>query len=72
MRRICTRLGLEGFTPHSLRKTAITNWRRNGVDLEVAGALAGHKGVKVTAKTYSDPQMDRKRAAIEKKGRASE
>jgi integrase len=72
MRRVCARIGLEGFTPHSLRKTAITNWRRNGVDLEVAGALAGHKGVKVTAETYSDPQMDRKRAAIEKKGRASE
>lgn len=71
MRRISERVGLTGYTPHSLRKTAITNWRRNGVDLEVAGALAGHKGVKVTAETYSDPQMDRKRAAIEK-GRRSE
>jgi integrase len=70
-RRTCDRLGLKGYTLHSLRKTAITNWRRNGVDLEVAGALAGHKGVKVTAETYSDAQMDRKRAAIEK-GRKAE
>jgi integrase len=72
VRRVCKRLGFEGFNLHSLRKTAITNWRRNGVDLEVAGALAGHKGVKVTAEVYSDPQMDRKRAAIEKKGKATE
>jgi integrase len=66
-RRVCGRISLEGFTFHSLRKTAITNWRRDGVDLEVAGALAGHKGIKVTAETYSDPQMDRKRAAVEKR-----
>jgi hypothetical protein len=51
---------------HSLRKTAITNRRRDGVDLEVAGALAGHKGIHVTAEVYSDPQMDRLRTAVEK------
>jgi integrase len=70
-RRVCARLGLKGVTFHSLRKTAITNWRRNGVDLEVASALVGHKGIKVTGEVYSDAQMDRKRAAVEK-GRKSE
>ena len=62
----CKRIGLDGFTFHSLCKTAITNWRRNGADQEVTMALAGHSTFKITAEDYSDPQMDRKRAAIEK------
>jgi integrase len=66
-RRVCRRLGWTGYTLHSLRKVAITDWRTSGVDLEVAAAMAGHKGVRVTAETYSQPTMDRKRAAVEKK-----
>jgi integrase len=65
--RVCKRLGFVGYTFHSLRHTAITDWRTDGVDLEVAAALAGHKGVKVTAEVYSAATMDRKRAAVEKK-----
>lgn len=67
MRRICKRLGFEGYTIHSLRKYAVTDWRASGVDLEVAAALAGHAGVKVTAEVYSQPTMERKRAAVNKK-----
>jgi hypothetical protein len=37
----------------------------------VAAALAGHKGVKVTAEIYSEATMERKRSAIEK-GRKAE
>jgi len=66
-RRMCARLGWKGYTLHSLRKVAITDWRTSGVDLEVAAALAGHKGVKVVAETYSQPTLDRKRAAVERK-----
>jgi hypothetical protein len=40
------------------------------VDLEMAAALAGHKGIKVTAETYSQVTVDRKRAAREKERRA--
>jgi integrase len=65
--RVCKRLGFEGFVFHSLRKTATTEMRRDGVDLEVAAAILGHKGVKVTAETYSDATMERKRAAVERK-----
>lgn len=65
-RRVVRRLGLTGFNLHSLRKYAITDMRRHGADLEVTAAVAGHKGIRVTAETYSDAQMDRKRAAVEK------
>lgn len=67
MRRVCKRLGFEGYTLHSLRKYAITDWRASGMDLEVAASLAGHAGVKITAETYSIPTLERKRAAMGKK-----
>ncbi len=70
-RRTCKRLGFVGYTLHSLRHYRVTRWRTDGVDLEVAAAMAGHKGVKVTAEVYSEATMDRKRAAI-KKGRKAE
>lgn len=65
-RRVCKRLGWTGYVFHSLRKTAITSWRSDGVDLEVAAALAGHRGVKVTAEVYSDATLDRKRQALDR------
>lgn len=70
-RRSCDRINLKGFVFHSLRKTWVTRLRTDGTDLEVVAALAGHKTVKVTAETYSDATMDRKRAAVEK-GRKAE
>lgn len=66
-RRTCARLGFIGFVFHSLRKTATTELRAAGVDLEVTAAILGHKGVKVTAETYSDATMERKRAAIDRR-----
>ncbi len=70
-RRTCNRLGFVGYNLHSVRHYRVTIWRTEGVDLEVAAALAGHKGVKVTAEVYSNATMERKRAAIEK-GRKAE
>lgn len=70
-RRTCARLGLDGYTLHSLRKFSITTMRDSGVDLEVAAAMAGHAGVKVTAERYSVATMDRKRKAMEKKKKTS-
>lgn len=66
-RRTCHRLDLFGYNLHSLRKYAITDWRASGADLEVAAAMAGHAGVKVTAETYSQATLERKRAAVNKK-----
>jgi integrase len=70
-RRTCNRLGFFGYTLHSIRHHRVTDWRTKGVDLEVTAALAGHKGVKVTAEIYSHATMERKRAAVEK-GRKAE
>lgn len=67
MRRVCKRLGFEGYNLHSIRKYAITDWRSSGMDLEVAASLAGHAGVKVTAEVYSQPTLERKRAAMGRK-----
>lgn len=66
--RVYKRLGLTGFTFHTLRKTAITDLRRHGADAETTAAIAGH-GVNVMANVYSEAQMDRKRQTVEKKGK---
>jgi integrase len=66
--RLVARLELGDFHLHDLRATAITRWRELGVDLEVVGALAGHEHTDTTANIYSDPHMERKRAAVEKHG----
>jgi integrase len=58
-----------GYNLHSLRKFSITDWREKGVDLEVAAAMAGHRAQGVTADVYSVPTMERKRKAVEKKGK---
>jgi integrase len=65
--RVMARLGWEGYTFHSLRHTAITSWRTDDVPLEIAAALAGHKGIKVTAEIYSEATLDRKRTAINRR-----
>ena len=64
--RAAARASLAGFTFHDLRATAITRWREAGIDLEVAAALAGHATIKITAETYSDATMERKRQAMER------
>lgn len=66
--RATSRAGIQGFTLHDLRHTAITRWREAGIDLEVAAALAGHSTIKITAEIYSDSTMERKRSAMEKLG----
>lgn len=62
--RLVKRIGLGDFHLHDLRHTAVTRWRKAGVDLEVAAALAGHEKADTTANTYSDTDMDRKREAL--------
>lgn len=66
--RTCKRLGIAGYHLHDTRHTAITRWREAGIDIEVVAALAGHEEVKTSAQTYSDPHMERRRAAVEKMG----
>lgn len=37
---------------HKLRKTALNNWKQNGMDLKSVSELAGHDSVKTTEKYY--------------------
>jgi integrase len=66
--RLVKRLGLGDYHLHDLRHTFITMMRTAGVDLEVLGDLAGHEHTDTTANIYSDADLDRKRAAMEKLG----
>lgn len=66
--RLVKRLGLGDYHLHDLRHTFITMMRTAGVDLEVLGNLAGHEHTDTTANIYSDADLDRKRAAMERLG----
>jgi integrase len=66
-RRVCDRLGFEGYTLHTTRHYRVTRWRTDGVDLEVVSAMAGHQSIKVTGEVYSEATMERKRAALKKR-----
>lgn len=66
--RLVKRLGLGDYHLHDLRHTFITMMRTAGVDLEVLGDLAGHEHTDTTANIYSDADLDRKRAAMERLG----
>ena len=44
------RLGLEHFSAHSFRRTCITRWHREGMDLMTIKAIAGHVSLNTTAK----------------------
>lgn len=66
--RLIKRLSLGDFHFHDLRHTFITMMRTAGVDLEVLGDLAGHEHTDTTANVYSDADLDRKRAAMDRLG----
>ncbi|MER5622519.1 tyrosine-type recombinase/integrase [Streptosporangium sp. NPDC002544] len=55
--------GVEDFTPHVLRHTLGTNLRRQGEDIVVIAELLGHSIE--TARRYTLPSEDERRAAIE-------
>ncbi|WP_068922219.1 tyrosine-type recombinase/integrase [Planobispora rosea] len=55
--------GIEDFTPHVLRHTMGTNLRKEGRDIVVIAELLGHSIE--TARRYTLPTEDERRAAIE-------
>ena len=40
------------ISPHTLRKTAINNWKANGMDVKAISLIAGHDSVMTTEKYY--------------------
>lgn len=62
--RFYNQYGIPAKKPHAYRSTFCTELCRNGVPLEVASKLMGHKSVEVTAKHYALVKNDVKEEAI--------
>ena len=61
---LCTRLGIEGVTFHSIRHTVATNLLQNGVDIATVAAIL-RDNVATVAAVYVHTDEDVKRKAIE-------
>lgn len=54
----CTRAGLTGITPYTLRHTACTWMRKSGIDLKDIGDIAGHRDPRTTMRYVKyDPEF---------------
>jgi integrase len=53
---------------HDLRVTAVSRWRRLGVDFEVIASIVGHASAQVTSDVYTKVDEERKRDALERTG----
>lgn len=51
LREMSKKLGRK-IHPHLLRRTAINNWKMNGMDIKNISLIAGHESVKTTEKYY--------------------
>ena len=58
------RVGIDGASSHSGRRTFITNLASKGVGVRVLMALAGHRNI-TTTQAYIDVNDDMKRSAVE-------
>ena len=58
------RVGLDGASSHSGRRTFITNLAAKGVSVRVLASLAGHRNISTT-QAYIDVNDDMKRKAVE-------
>lgn len=56
--------GIPAKNPHTYRATFCSRLCRNGVPIEVASSLMGHKSIEVTAKHYTRVERDSKENAI--------
>ena len=57
-RQIRYKLGLTGFTPHTLRRTWLTIMHREGVDVILLQKIAGHKNLATTSIYISPSEED--------------
>ncbi|HEX5036671.1 MAG TPA: site-specific integrase [bacterium] len=58
------RVGIEGVTPHGLRKTFCSLLARQGVHPKAAQRLLGHSTVSLTMDIYTEVEDDQLRAAV--------
>lgn len=63
VKRVGDRAGMEGVSPHTLRRTCGSSLINNGVRLEVVSKVLGHSSTKVTEQHYA--QLTSERIAAE-------
>lgn len=59
------RLGIAGATPHSLRRTALTDLAAHG-EAKAVQSIAGHADIETTMKVYAGRRLSAMRDAVEK------
>ena len=66
--RMLAEAGLDGYgyTPHSLRHTAATNWLHSDVDLKTVSELLGHANVMTTSLIYTHSEKQKLRGGLAK------
>lgn len=65
LKRFYERIGLPNKKFHAFRATFCTNLCKNGVPIQTASKLMGHKSVDVTAKYYASVSLDEKKSAMD-------
>ncbi len=65
LKRFYEKIGLPNKKFHAFRATFCTNLCKNGVPIQTASKLMGHKSVDVTAKYYASVSLDEKKVAID-------
>ena len=51
-RRVRSRFQLDGFSAHDFRDTCATEWRENGMQLDLVARLLGHANTETTERRY--------------------
>ena len=65
LNRFYQRIGIEPKKFHAFRATFCTNLCKNGVPIQTASKLMGHKSVDVTAKYYASVSLDEKKHSMD-------
>jgi integrase len=63
-RAACRRAGIDGVTPHDLRRTAATWLADQRIDMERIARFLGHSNPSVTRSTYAHPKADREAGEV--------
>jgi len=63
LRDACQRVGLEGVSTHSMRRTALTVMHRAGIPLGVLQKISGHRNLQALQK-YLEVSEEQVEAAI--------
>lgn len=57
-RKIQKKFAIDGYTPHDFRDTCATEWRENGIPLDVIARMLGHAKTETTERRYVKYRTD--------------